>query len=144
MTGLLVTGHGHFATGLASTLKLIAGTMEHIVYVDFEEDHSTEILTKNLNHGLDELGSCSGVLILADLAGGSPFKTAVECKYARPEQKIEVLAGTNLPMLITAASLVETDCDLPTMAETVMTAGKEYIMRYQMTEHTDNIDDDGI
>lgn len=35
MIGLLVTGHGHFATGLGSSLKLIAGEQEN---VEFDED----------------------------------------------------------------------------------------------------------
>ena len=100
MVGLLITGHGHFATGLGSSLKLITGNTENIVYVDFEADHSTDTLTENINKGLDELKDCDGVLVLSDLAGGSPFKSAVECKVARPDQAIEVLAGSNLPMLI--------------------------------------------
>ena len=100
MVGLLITGHGHFATGLGSSLRLITGNTENIVYVDFEENHSTDTLTENLNKALDELKDCDGVLVLSDLAGGSPFKSAVECKVARPDQAIEVLAGSNLPMLI--------------------------------------------
>lgn len=55
MVGLLITGHGHFATGLGSSLRLITGNTENIVYVDFEENHSTDTLTENLNKALDEL-----------------------------------------------------------------------------------------
>ena len=44
MVGLLITGHGHFATGLGSSLRLITGNTENIEYVDFEADHSTETL----------------------------------------------------------------------------------------------------
>ena len=51
MVGLLITGHGHFATGLGSSLRLITGNTENIVYVDFEENHSTDTLTENLNKG---------------------------------------------------------------------------------------------
>ena len=78
MVGLLVTGHGHFATGLGSALQLIAGTADNLAFVDFEADHSTETLTNNLSNALDGLKGCDGVLVLADLAGGSPFKAAVE------------------------------------------------------------------
>lgn len=78
MVGLLITGHGHFATGLGSSLRLITGNTENIVYVDFEENHSTDTLTENLNKALDELKDCDGVLVLSDLAGGSPFKSVAE------------------------------------------------------------------
>ena len=128
MIGLLITGHGHFATGLGSSLKLITGNTENIVYVDFEADHSTETLTENLNKGFDELKGCDGVLVLSDLAGGSPFKCAVECKFARPEQAIEVIAGSNLPMLIEAANLRDTVGCVEELAETVLDTGRAGVL----------------
>lgn len=144
MIGLLVTGHGHFATGLGSSLKLITGMTENIAYVDFEEDHSTEILTDNLNKALDSLKGCAGVLVLSDLAGGSPFKAAVECKFARPDQAIEVIAGSNLPMLIEGSMMMEVFDNPLDMAEALIPTGKEYIVRFELTEHEDEAEEDGI
>lgn len=144
MIGLLITGHGHFATGLSTSLQLITGIKDHIVYVDFEADHSTDTLTENLSKGLDELKDCDGVLVLSDLAGGSPFKASVECKYARPDQNIEVVAGSNLPMLITAATMIEVYDNPLDMAEEVMATGKDYIVRFELEEHVDDADEDGI
>ena len=113
MVGILVTGHGHFATGLGSSLKLITGITENVALVDFEADHSTETLTENISKAMDELKNCEGILVLSDLAGGSPFKCAVECKFARPDQKIEVIAGTNLPMLVEGGMMMGAfDCPL--------------------------------
>lgn len=144
MVGLLITGHGHFATGLGSSLKLITGNTENIVYVDFEADHSTDTLTENINKGLDELKDCDGVLVLSDLAGGSPFKSTVECKVARPDQAIEVLAGSNLPMLI-EGSMAMAAFDSPLdMAQSLIETGKEYIVRFELTAHEDNAEEDGI
>jgi len=144
MVGLLITGHGHFATGLGSSLKLITGNTENIVYVDFEADHSTDTLTENINKGLDELKDCDGVLVLSDLAGGSPFKSAVECKVARPDQAIEVLAGSNLPMLI-EGSIAMAAFDSPLdMAQSLIETGKDYIVRFELTAHEDNAEEDGI
>lgn len=144
MVGLLITGHGHFATGLGSSLRLITGNTENIVYVDFEADHSTDTLTENINKGLDELKDCDGVLVLSDLAGGSPFKSAVECKVARPDQAIEVLAGSNLPMLI-EGSMAMAAFDSPLdMAQSLIETGKDYIVRFELTAHEDNAEEDGI
>ena len=144
MVGLLITGHGHFATGLGSSLRLITGNTENIVYVDFEENHSTDTLTENLNKALDELKDCYGVLVLSDLAGGSPFKSAVECKVARPDQAIEVLAGSNLPMLI-EGSMAMAAFDSPLdLAQSLIETGKDYIVRFELTAHEDNAEEDGI
>ena len=144
MVGLLITGHGHFATGLGSSLRLITGNTENIVYVDFEENHSTDTLTENLNKALDELKDCDGVLVLSDLAGGSPFKSAVECKVARPDQAIEVLAGSNLPMLL-EGSMAMAAFDSPLdLAQSLIETGKDYIVRFELTAHEDNAEEDGI
>ena len=48
MIGIILTGHGNFATGMMSSVKLIAGTPEHFKAVDFPEGDSTENLAKNL------------------------------------------------------------------------------------------------
>ena len=92
MVGVLITGHGNFATGLKTSVELIAGASDYFKYVDFPGD-STEKLSADQHKALDELKDCDGVLVLADLVGGSPFKSAVECKFARPDKKIDVIGG---------------------------------------------------
>lgn len=144
MVGILVTGHGHFATGLGSSLKLITGITENVVLVDFEADHSTETLTANINKAMDELKGCEGILVLSDLAGGSPFKCAVECKFARPGEKIEVIAGTNLPMLVEGGMMMGAFDDPLEMSEALIPTGKDYIIRFELEKHEDNAEEDGI
>ena len=114
--------------------------------MDFEESHSTEVLTENLNKGFDELKDCDGVLVLSDLAGGSPFKCSVECKYARAGQKIEVVSGSNLAMLIEASMAID-DYDSPLeFAEEMIASGKDAIVRFELEERAseDNSEEDGI
>lgn len=144
MVGLLVTGHGHFATGLGSSLKLITGVTENVALVDFEENHTIEDLTANLNRAFDSLKDCDGVLVLSDLAGGSPFKTAVECKFARADLAIEVIAGSSLPMLIEGGMMMSAfDAPLD-MANALITTGQESIVRFELEEHHDDEEEDGI
>ena len=145
MLGLLVTGHGHFATGLNSSLELIAGAQPNVALVDFEADHSIEVLKDNLTKALDSLKEYDGVLVLSDLPGGSPFKTAVELKFERPEQAIEVIAGTNLPLLIASSTMpavFESPLDL---AEAMMPEGKDSIIRFELAARVEeDSDEDGI
>lgn len=144
MIGLLVTGHGHFATGLGSALQLIAGNAENLAFVDFEADHSTDTLKENINKALDQLKGCDGVLVLSDLAGGSPFKASVECKVARPDQAIEVIAGTNLSMLVEGFVGMGSYMSPLDMSDALIPAGKNYIIRFELKEHEDNDEEDGI
>lgn len=144
MVGLLVTGHGHFATGLGSALQLIAGSADNLAFVDFEADHSTDTLKENLGKALDGLKDCDGVLVLSDLTGGSPFKMAVECKFERPDQNIEVVSGTNLSMLVEGFVMMGAYTSPLDMAEALITAGKNYIVRFELEEHKDVEEEDGI
>ena len=76
MIGLIVTGHGHFASGMTSSINLIAGAQENYIAVDFDGE-GTEKLENDLKEAIDKLSNCEGIIIFSDLAGGSPFKTAV-------------------------------------------------------------------
>ena len=96
--GIVITGHGNFATGMQSSLEAIAGKQEDIAYVDFLANDSTETIREKLGGALDSLSYCDGILILADLAGGTPFNTAVLHQVNRGN--IETIGGSNLPMVI--------------------------------------------
>ena len=78
MIGIVVTGHGHFATGLTSSVELIGGKPEHYHAVDFVQEDSTDDLEKKLEAAFASLKDCTdGILVFTDLVGGSPFKVSV-------------------------------------------------------------------
>ena len=143
MIGLLVTGHGHFATGLTSSLNLIAGEAENYEAVDFVQEDSVEDLAKKLNAAYDRLfATCDAVLVLSDLAGGSPFKTAVETGF--PRGNVEVVAGTNLGMLIEMNFMRAFADDVKTLAENAVNTGKTATIRYEFKPVEDVEPTDGI
>lgn len=142
MIGLIVTGHGNFASGLTSSLKLIAGIPTDYVAVDFEEQDSVEDLAKKLTEAMDSLSNCSEILVLSDLAGGSPFKTSVEIGF--PRGNVEVVAGTNLGMLVEINLTRTFSEDVKALAESAVNVGKDQVVRYvfkpvQQVEATDGI-----
>ncbi len=49
MIGLIVTGHGNFATGITSSLRLIAGEPHDYQAVDFLPEDSIDLLTETEN-----------------------------------------------------------------------------------------------
>ncbi len=79
MVGIIVTGHGNFASGITSALELIAGPQDAYAALDFTSLSGTEELEKGMASALESLRSredVDGVLVLCDLVGGTPFKTA--------------------------------------------------------------------
>lgn len=103
MVGIIVTGHGNFATGVLSAAKLIAGTPEKLIGIDFTENDTVETLEAKIKKGIEELDT-EEILVLADLAGGSPFKVSATIGVSS-DKNIKVLSGTNLGMIIETALL---------------------------------------
>lgn len=142
MIGIIVTGHGNFATGLTSSLELIAGPQENYEVVDFVEEDGVEQLSAKLNVALDALSDTDGILVLSDLAGGSPFKTAVVCSIDRPN--VEVIAGVNLPLLIEASLTKAFQEDVQSFAQSLLLTGKDQILKFELEEKEEVEIEDGI
>ena len=144
MIGIVVTGHGLFAEGMHSSAKMIAGENDHIKYVCFEDGMGLEDLAVKLNAAYDALAANDGIVVLSDLPGGSPFNTAVQCSMSHPDKKIEVLAGTNLPMIVTAVTMIEYEEDPTALAEELLETGKEFMVRFALAAREEVEEDDGI
>ena len=144
MVALLVTGHGKFATGLCSALDLIAGKNKHILAVDFEMEDSTDDLLMNLEAAFAKLKEVKSIVVFSDIVGGSPFKIASELKYKYMNKDIEIVTGTNLPMLIKAFTLMDVYNDALDIADMAVESGKNQVLRPQFKGHRDDVGEDGI
>lgn len=143
MIGLLVSGHGNFATGLATSLKLLAGEQANTVFVDFDGQSGDDLKVK-IGETLDTMKDYDGILILTDLPGGTPYNKSVELKLERPDQAIEIMAGTNLPLLLscsTMAAMFEAPMDL---AQAMLPEAKDSLVVFELEageEESDDFDD---
>ena len=144
MIGLVVTGHGLFAEGMHSSAKMIAGENDHIKYVCFEDGMGLDQLGDKLNAAYNELSDCDGIVVLSDLPGGSPFKTAVECSMGHPDKKIIVLSGTNLPMIITGSTMLSFETDPQALADELLFEGKDNVVRFELAVREEVEEEDGI
>lgn len=128
MVGIIVTGHGRFADGLTSAIDLIAGPQKDYVAVNFE--HEVDELKADLTAAIESLQACEGIIVFADLQGGSPFKTAVELSVGY--KNIEILAGSNLPMMAEIVMARTFGMDLDTLAGMAVNTGKDQVTRFDM------------
>lgn len=102
MIGIVLTGHGQFAPGLAGSMELIIGEQENFAVVPFTPELSPETLSARLLDAVHQAGG-DETLILCDLAGGTPFNETVKLLPQLGEH-VEVLAGINLPALMEACT----------------------------------------
>ncbi len=141
MAQLIVTGHANFASGLLSAVKLITGLDEKFTAVDFLESMGAEALNQELQAKIQETNE--DVLIFTDLPGGTPFNQSVLIKTLLTNRTIEVVSGTNLPMLIEASMMDKQPMD--DLLASLMNTGKDHVMNYQkkVTQKV-TMSDDGI
>jgi len=126
MIGCLLTGHGQFAPGLFDALEMIAGPQTYFEVVPFLEEDLGIFEGKIATALKNLLTKTDGVLILTDLLGGTPFKTTMFLSNAN--EKIEVLAGTNLPMLIEISHWRLQANDVQVMMKMAVSIGQETIV----------------
>lgn len=133
---IIVSGHGNFASGIMSALKLISGPSERIVGIDFSEDVSTDILEQLMEKEIDQ----KGTLFLCDLVGGSPYKTAaiLSMKF----QNTRVIGGVNLGMLIDVKFNKDVVENVDALVASCLQASKESVNTFELPNVVDSEGDE--
>ncbi len=135
MIGILVTGHGTFASGMTSAVRLLAGKPEKYVYVDYLQEHSTDELEYNIREKLKELADCEGILIFADMTEAAPYKISSELSVKlKDTYRIRVIGGTNLGMLIQANMARGYVIDVDDLCSLALDEGRKHIAAYDEAE----------
>lgn len=141
MIGMIVTGHGSFGSGMESALKLLAGKPEKFVSVDYRQEDMVDDLEFRLRDAILAMDECTGILILADLWEGVPFKEAVEMKEKMTSQQIEIVAGVNLGMLMQVNLSRGYVSDVADLADLAVEEGKKQTLKYVYSESEAEYDD---
>lgn len=136
MTGIIVTGHGSFATGITSGLRLLAGEPQAYEAVDFLPEDSVDTLTEKLAGAAARLGECEGIMIYADLTGGSPFNVSIRMKM-EGTKPMEVIGGANLPVVLDSYLSRETAGDVKALAEAGLDAGRAAMVWFRAAADDD-------
>lgn len=115
MRGIIVTGHGNFASGVGSTVKLVMGEQEKTAFIDFTENMSSSELSSLLEKTVVEMGAEDGIVILADIMGGTPFNESamLSSKY----ENITVFGGMNMAMLFEIIDSRDEELDTESVLE---------------------------
>ncbi|EEO7837879.1 PTS sugar transporter subunit IIA [Salmonella enterica] len=98
MLGIILTGHGGFASGMEKAMKQILGEQSQFIAIDFPETSTTALLTSQLEQAVSELDGKDSLIFLTDLLGGTPFRVA--STLAMQKTGREVITGTNLQLLL--------------------------------------------
>lgn len=100
MTGVVIATHGNLAIELLQTAKFIAGELPSITALTINPSESIDDMQKAIRKAIKEVDQGNGVLILTDMFGGTPANMTLPFL---DKDKVEVITGVNLPMLIKLA-----------------------------------------
>src|SRR5512147_982174 len=97
MIGIVVVAHFNLAREMVAATELIVGKQDQFEYVDIFPDEDVDKTKKKLTDALRRADVGEGAVILTDMFGGTPSNISLSFLE---EDKVEVVTGTNLPMLI--------------------------------------------
>jgi PTS system mannose-specific IIA component len=105
MIGIIVAAHGHLATELIATAELIVGELPNVTGCNISPALSPQGMEEELERAVARVEQGEGVVILADLLGGTPCSRSMALCH---KVRVEVVTGANLPMVLKAHSLRKT------------------------------------
>lgn len=128
MIGIVIVAHEHIGEAMLAALDHVMGpqslTASLGIGVDADMDSDMDALRERLGQLIKRCDSGDGVLLFADMFGGTPCNLALSCM---PHHHVEVVSGFNLPMLVKAASLRQNLRDLQLLAHKARESGRQHM-----------------
>ena len=124
MIGMILIAHARIADEMVAAAEHVLGKQPLLASLNVVDSDRPDQLQDELARLIRQTDTGNGVLVLADMFGGTPCNVALSC--AEPG-RVEVLSGFNLPALIKALSLRTQSNDLKEIAGDVSKSAQQYI-----------------
>ena len=123
MIGALIVTHGQLANELLSAAQRIETNIGVIEAVPLEWTDSVDEAREKIRIALERVGTDS-VIIFTDMFGGTPSNISLSFLE---KDRIEIITGVNLPMIVKFATLQQDGHDLTALAHTISERGSKSI-----------------
>jgi PTS system mannose-specific IIA component len=100
--GVVVVTHGQLATELLNATEMIVGDLPQFAAVSIGWHDEVNDARGDIARAIERVRGDEGVLLLTDMFGGTPSNLGLTFLET---DRIEVITGVNLPMLIKLATL---------------------------------------
>lgn len=123
MIGVVVVTHGQLARELLNAAEAIVGDLPRFSAVSIGWHDDVDDAREEIRQAVARLQIEGGVVVLTDMFGGTPSNLALT--FLEPE-RVEVVTGVNLPMLIKLSALQQSD-DVTAVARELRDTGRKAI-----------------
>ena len=97
MIGILLISHGNFSVGIKNSAEMFfSNSIDAFDAIVYNENISLEQFDELLKNKIQELDDGSGIVILGDLAGGTPINRSISLL----NDDVYLIAGFNFNLLI--------------------------------------------
>jgi len=125
MIPVLILTHGNLASELLQAAQTIDPSLSgNAAAMSLPWDVDSDEASRSLKKQLRELDQGEGTLVLTDMFGGTATNLALP--FLEPE-KVEIVTGVNLPMLVKLGSLQGRSMSLGELATGLTAAGQKSI-----------------
>src|SRR2546425_12340184 len=104
MIGVVLVTHGQLAIELLNAAETIVGDLPQFAAVSIGWHEDVQDARDDIASAIERVRDGGGVLVLTDMFGGTPANLGLTFLET---DRVEVITGVNLPMLIKIASLKE-------------------------------------
>jgi PTS system mannose-specific IIA component len=123
MIGVVVVTHGQLATELVNAAEMIVGDLPQFTAVSIGWHEDVNDARDDIAQAIARVDGQHGVLVLTDMFGGTPSNLGMTFLAT---DRVEVITGVNLPMLIKLAGL-RSSSDLLAVAREMRDHGRAAI-----------------
>ncbi len=123
MIGVILVTHGNLAKEFIGAVELIVGPQKNMTAICIGPDDDMEKRRKEIINSVAKADEGEGVVLLTDMFGGTPSNLAIS---VLDQDRVGVVAGVNLPMLIKLVSLRASE-PLASAVTQAQEAGRKYI-----------------
>ena len=124
MIGGLIVTHGRLADELLKAAETIEGTLTRIEAVPLDWNDTVDQARAKIGDALQRIHDHHGVIIFTDMFGGTPSNISLSFLE---KDRVEIITGVNLPMIIKFASLQNECEDVATLAHVIREKGSKSI-----------------
>jgi PTS system mannose-specific IIA component len=123
MVGVVVATHGKLAEEILRTAEGIVGPLPQCEAVSIGASQSMDACRGCLADAVKRVDTGEGVLVLTDMFGGTPANLALTFL----DERVEVVTGVNLPMILKLATARAENLTVQAAAELVTSHGQKNI-----------------
>ena len=124
MIGALIVTHGNLAHELLNAARQIEADVSGIEAVPLEWSDTVDEAREKIAAALSRIGHDRAVIIFTDMFGGTPSNISLSFLE---QNRIEIVTGVNLPMIVKFAMVKQDAKDVSTLAHVISEKGSKAI-----------------